>query len=133
MSTIKSLYHQSLPSSLLSISHSTSGTLLNNGASYVLDPHTAVGIAAAWRSLEHNPGVYHVALATAHPAKFAAAVDLALGAEKGFQFEDVMPGEFSGLEKRERRVRAVDEGEGMDGVRRIIMEEVAREVGDDVS
>lgn len=133
LSTIKKLYHQSLPSSLLSLSHPTSGTLLNGGSSYILDPHTAVGVAAAWRSLEDEPEVYHVALATAHPAKFAAAVDLALGAEKGFRFEDVMPDDFIGLEKRERRVRAVGKREGMEGVRRIIVEEVAREVGNKVS
>lgn len=131
LSTIQTLYHHPLPSSLLSLSHPTSGTLLNKGLSYILDPHTAVGVAAAWRSLEHEPGTHHVALATAHPAKFAAAVDLALGAEKGFQFKEVMPDDFLGLEKRERRVRAVGKGEGMEGVRRIIVEEVAREAGDE--
>lgn len=131
LSTIRTLYHQSLPSSLLSLSHPTSGTLLNNRSSYILDPHTAVGITAAWRSSEQEPGTHHVALATAHPAKFAAAVDLALGAETGFQFKDVMPDVFLGLEKRERRVRAVSMGAGMEGVRKIIVEEVAREVGDE--
>lgn len=133
LSTIQALYHQPLPSSLLSLSHPTSGTLLNNRSSYILDPHTAVGIAAAWRSLEHEPETYHVALATAHPAKFAAAVDLALGAENSFEFKDVMPKAFLGLEKRERRVRAVEKGAGMEGVRKIITEEVAREVGDEAN
>ena len=130
LSSIRKLYHQSLPSSLLSLSHPTSGTLLNNSSSYILDPHTAVGVAAAWRSLEHDPGTHHIALATAHPAKFATAVDLALGTENGFRFEDVMPIEFLGLEKRKRRVRAVGKGEGIEGVRRIIVDEVAREIGD---
>lgn len=91
-----------------------------------------MGVAAAWRSLKHEPGTYHVALATAHPAKFAAAVDLALEAENGFQFKDVMPEDFLGLEKRERRVRAVGKGEGMEGVRKIIVEEVAGEARDGV-
>lgn len=83
--------------------------------------------------MEHEPGTHHVALATAHPAKFAAAVDLALGAEKSFEFKDVMPKAFLGLEKRERRVRAVEKGAGMEGVRKIIVEEVAREIGDEAN
>ena len=48
---------------------------------YVLDPHTAVGVAAAERlshSLDEQPVV---CLATAHPAKFPAAVRKAIGRE----------------------------------------------------
>ncbi|MFT7287208.1 MAG: threonine synthase [Halieaceae bacterium] len=40
---------------------------------YLLDPHSAIGVAAA-RSAERFPGVPWVTLATAHPAKFPAAV-----------------------------------------------------------
>lgn len=126
--TIQTLYHQRLPSSLLARAHATAGTLLNERSSYILDPHTAVGVAAAWHSMAHEPGAHHIALATAHPAKFAAAVHLALGAQPGFRFQDVMPADFAQLETRERRVRAVPTGAGMAGVRRIIVEEVAREV-----
>jgi threonine synthase len=42
---------------------------------YILDPHTAVGVKAA----DGIPGT--VCLATAHPAKFAAAVTKAIGVE----------------------------------------------------
>ena len=44
---------------------------------YILDPHTAIGLVAAKR--RQRPGVPMVALATAHPAKFPAAVAAATG------------------------------------------------------
>jgi threonine synthase len=43
---------------------------------YVVDPHTAVGIAAAKRFAVEGP---MVCLATAHPAKFPESVDAAIG------------------------------------------------------
>ncbi len=43
---------------------------------YVIDPHTAVGIAAAARVSVDSPVV---CLATAHPAKFPESVDAAIG------------------------------------------------------
>jgi threonine synthase len=117
---------------------------------YVLDPHTAVGVAAALRHIpaQHEKekqqraqaereGIptdylfkkFHIiALATAHPAKFAKAVDVALQGEEGFNFEDVQPREFVGLDRKERRVRKVDPSTGLEGVREIIREEVAKEM-----
>jgi threonine synthase len=47
-------------------------------AGVLVDPHTAVGIHAA-RSVEHDPAVPMVVLATAHPAKFPDAVEEATG------------------------------------------------------
>jgi threonine synthase len=44
----------------------------------VVDPHTAVGLAAA-RAARRDPDVPMIALATAHPAKFADAVERATG------------------------------------------------------
>jgi threonine synthase len=44
----------------------------------VLDPHTAVGVAAA-RQARRDPAVPMVCLATAHPAKFPDAVEAAVG------------------------------------------------------
>lgn len=46
------------------------------GDGYVLDPHTAVGVAAARR---HQPSGPVVCLATAHPAKFPESVNAAAG------------------------------------------------------
>jgi len=97
---------------------------------YILDPHSAIGVAAALRSIKRTSTAetYHIALATAHPAKFANAVDLALKDEKDFSFDTVLPGEFVGLEKKERRVRVVPKGAGWEGVREIIEEEVKEEL-----
>lgn len=44
----------------------------------VIDPHTAVGVAAA-RAVRRDPDVPMVCLATAHPAKFPDAVEQAIG------------------------------------------------------
>lgn len=46
---------------------------------YILDPHTAVGVAVAERF--PSAGSPTVCLSTAHPAKFAAAIEQALGAD----------------------------------------------------
>ncbi|KAB5582372.1 tryptophan synthase beta subunit-like PLP-dependent enzyme [Coniochaeta sp. 2T2.1] len=73
---------------------------------YVLDPHSAVGVEAALRSTARaGKEVPHIALSTAHPAKFAGAVNVALAEEEGFDFEKkVLPKEFVGLDKKEKRV-----------------------------
>lgn len=98
---------------------------------YVLDPHSAIGVAASLRSIERTKErcVPHISLATAHPAKFAGAVELALKSEKGFAFEqDVLPKEFVGLDKMERRCRIVERGAGWEGIRGIVIEEVEAEL-----
>ena len=46
---------------------------------YILDPHSAVGLAALEGELERRPGVMGVLLATAHPAKFAEVVEPVVG------------------------------------------------------
>jgi threonine synthase len=48
-------------------------------AGYLLDPHTAVGVAAARHALKADPATPQVVLGTAHPAKFPAAVKAASG------------------------------------------------------
>jgi threonine synthase len=61
------------------------GTLAEIGNTYkqtgmLIDPHTAVAVAAARAQLSHDNGAAPmVALATAHPAKFADAVERATG------------------------------------------------------
>ncbi|EEB05418.1 threonine synthase [Schizosaccharomyces japonicus yFS275] len=74
---------------------------------YVLDPHTAVGVEATTRRMKEAgaEGTTFVSLSTAHPAKFDAAVNLALSSFEGYNFEtQVMPREFHGLKDAERRV-----------------------------
>lgn len=48
-------------------------------AGYLLDPHSAIGVAAARRGLETDPATPMIVLGTAHPAKFPAAVTAASG------------------------------------------------------
>jgi threonine synthase len=63
----------------------------------LVDPHSAVGIAVAEKELR-DPAVPMVVLATAHPAKFPAAVEAACGVRP------VLPEWLSGLDKRPERV-----------------------------
>ena len=60
---------------------------------FLADPHTAVGLAVAERFA--RPGVPMVTLATAHPAKFAAAVKAAAGVEPTLPagFADILTSE----------------------------------------
>jgi threonine synthase len=96
---------------------------------YVLDPHSAIGIAATLRSLERAPQhAHHISLSTAHPAKFSKAVEMALASERGFNFKTVLPQEFVGLEDLPRRVTHVKKSEGLDGVRTLVIAEVEAEL-----
>ena len=97
-------------------------------AEYVLDPHSAVGVAAAKRSIaragSHMP---HISLSTAHPAKFSGAVELALKHEIGFNFEEkVLPPEFVGLSQKEKRVTTVENS--WENVREIVQKQVEEEL-----
>jgi threonine synthase len=100
---------------------------------YVLDPHSAIGIAAALHSAEEDeeakpPSGHHIALATAHPAKFANAVHDALQSEKGYAWDKVEPEEFKGLEDKPRRVSHVKKSDGWEGVRKVVVAEVEAEL-----
>jgi threonine synthase len=64
---------------------------------YCVDPHTAVGIAAAEKE-NHDPSIPMVALSTAHPAKFPDAVEAACG------FRPPLPDWLADLEERPERV-----------------------------
>jgi threonine synthase len=67
---------------------------------YLLDPHTAVGVRAA---LDLGDGqTPTVCLATAHPAKFGEAVQLAIGQEP------TRPASLAGIEDREKRCETID-------------------------
>lgn len=67
---------------------------------YLLDPHTAVGVKAALELKDANRPV--VCLATAHPAKFGAAVAQAIGSEPA------LPPALSDLARRESRCAVLD-------------------------
>lgn len=130
ITTIQQFYSTSTPPATNGTSNTSNGISHKRG--YILDPHSAIGIAASLRSITRAPPpkTHHISLATAHPAKFANAVDLALKDEEGFSFDDVLPEQFVGLEKKEKRVRAVPRDAGLGGMRSIIREEVAKELED---
>ena len=67
-------------------------------AGYLVDPHTAVAVAAARRRLERDPSVPVVALATAHPAKFPDAVEQAAG------IRPALPAHLTDLMDRPERI-----------------------------
>ena len=96
---------------------------------YVLDPHSAIGVAASLQELSaaRSSTLPVIALATAHPAKFAGAVELALQQEQEFDFNKILPKEFVGLSNKERRVLQVSASEGLPGIREIITREVEKE------
>lgn len=98
-----------------------------NKIGYVLDPHSAVGVAASARSLQRAPQTPHISLSTAHPAKFAGAVEMALKDEAGFNFQEkVLPEEFVGLESKEKRVTTVENDWQV--VREIVKKQVEEEL-----
>ena len=83
---------------------------------YVLDPHTAVGVYVAYDNIRRDAAdasaspVHYVSLSTAHPAKFAEVVNLALGDFEGYSFErDVLPDELKALALKEKRIKLIEE------------------------
>ncbi|KAI0136823.1 threonine synthase [Xylariales sp. AK1849] len=98
-----------------------------NKIDYILDPHSAVGVAAAKRSLERAGRTPHISLSTAHFGKFAGAVDLALKNEQGFNFgKKMLPPELADLESKEKRVLTVDNDWKV--VREIVKKQVEEEL-----
>ena len=128
--TIRDFYHHAMPIASSSSNGLQSEKSAGFAKGYVLDPHSAIGVAASLRSIRRAPppDTHHISLATAHPAKFANAVDLALRDEPGFGFDTILPEPFVGIEKLERKVRVVEMAWGLEGVRAIIREEVTREL-----
>ena len=123
LETIASIYSVKTPAAKHGASQGTEGMCAKGG--YILDPHTAIGVAAARRSTEREPkDTHHIVLATAHPAKFSHAVELALKDNKSFAFPHLLPEQFKGLESLPRRVTSVARSEGLAGVRSIIRSKV---------
>jgi len=79
--------------------------LVWRSAGYLLDPHTAVGVVAAWKS-ERDRSVPMVVLGTAHPAKFPAAVKAASG------IEPQLPDFLADLHERPERFTVLPNDQG---------------------
>lgn len=73
---------------------------------YILDPHTAVGISATKKQMKKdNESIHYISLSTAHPAKFAEAVNQALSSFKDYSFEkDVLPETLKHLSALKKRL-----------------------------
>ncbi|ODV60254.1 threonine synthase THR4 [Ascoidea rubescens DSM 1968] len=98
---------------------------------YILDPHTSVGVTSSLRHIQkdeqNNEQKYYISLSTAHPAKFADAVNEALEENKGYNFDnDVLPEELKSLGKEGRRVTFVDDN-SVSEVKKVIIEKLAEE------
>jgi threonine synthase len=80
-----------------------------NPKKYVLDPHSAVGVETCYRYIAKDKaagveGVKYISLSTAHPAKFADAVNDALNSFDGYSFDkDVLPEELKALSDKEMK------------------------------
>ncbi|KAJ1904505.1 threonine synthase [Coemansia sp. IMI 209127] len=99
----------------------------DSGSSYLLDPHTAVGVyvAETLRADIENLGgdsVHTICLSTAHPAKFSEAVLKAVN-EKGhhLDFQSILPPPLVGL--LEKPKRCVDCENSVDAVAKIIVDQ----------
>ena len=132
LEVIKSIYEQ-VHSAAKQSNGTTNGTShpptagTSHEGHYIIDPHSAIGIAAALRSIPQHSATHHVSLATAHPAKFSHAVELALKDAADFSFGHVLPEQFVGLEAMEKRV-TVSKAE-WEVVRGIVVREVEEEKG----
>ncbi|KAH6609063.1 threonine synthase [Trichoderma cornu-damae] len=96
--------------------------------SYVLDPHSAVGVTASERSIARaGLQTHHISLSTAHPAKFSGVVTTALADEPNFSFEEqVLPEEFKALSTKEKRVTLVENS--WETVREIVKSQVEEDL-----
>lgn len=124
-----SSYRVSNPETLDTIKAAYNGDVIDEKG-YVLDPHSAIGVHAALKELKEEKLQDReaiVTLATAHPAKFAGAVELALKDESGFSFDKVLPEEFKGFDSLEKRLVRVEEGKGLAEIRDLITKEVEKE------
>lgn len=75
-------------------------------AGYLLDPHSAIGVRAARAALKADPATPVVALGTAHPAKFPAAVEAACGVRPA------LPAHLADLMERKERSSLLPNDQG---------------------
>ncbi|CCF60317.1 hypothetical protein KAFR_0J02530 [Kazachstania africana CBS 2517] len=99
-----------------------------NPKHYILDPHTAVGVCATQRIMakDNDASTHYISLSTAHPAKFADAVNQALSSFPEYSFEkDVLPEELKKLSTLPKKLRFVEKAD-IELVKVAIEEELAK-------
>lgn len=76
---------------------------------YILDPHSAVGIKTSLDFIAQEPNHTYVSLSTAHPAKFADAVNKSLSSFENYSFDrDVLPDELKQLTEKELKIQLIE-------------------------
>ncbi|XBW38097.1 hypothetical protein QEN19_003688 [Hanseniaspora menglaensis] len=82
-----------------------------NPNKYIVDPHTAVGMKATYNQLAKDgleSNIQYICLSTAHPAKFADAVNKSLESFEGYSFDkDVLPEELRKLSILPKKLKLV--------------------------
>lgn len=142
MSDLKTQGHFHVPESVLSAARREFGserasdddtvatikqTYTEVSPKYILDPHSAVAVSAAVRRQEQDSGAHYVALSTAHPAKFAEAVNKALEGQPGYEFErDVLPDEFKAMMTQDTKKLFADKAD-IETIKAIIVDELKKE------
>lgn len=99
------------------------------GEEYVVDPHTAIGTRGTKNQMirDGGDGIEYISLSTAHPAKFAEAVNKALDGFSNYSFEtDVLPEELKALGSKQKRITLVPEA-NVELVKQIIAAQLAKE------
>ncbi|KAK9452487.1 tryptophan synthase beta subunit-like PLP-dependent enzyme [Dipodascopsis uninucleata] len=91
---------------------------------YVLDPHTSVGVTASLRHADSR--ATYVSLSTAHPAKFADAVDKALKSFETYSFDNVLPDALKVLSTLPKKVTVIEQAD-KELVKKHIEEEIKAE------
>ncbi|CAI4869741.1 AFH_G0006190.mRNA.1.CDS.1 [Saccharomyces cerevisiae] len=99
-----------------------------NPKHYILDPHTAVGVCATERLIakDNDKSIQYISLSTAHPAKFADAVNNALSGFSNYSFEkDVLPEELKKLSTLKKKLKFIERAD-VELVKNAIEEELAK-------
>ena len=99
-----------------------------NPKHYIIDPHTAVGVFAAKKQIanDNDKTIHYISLSTAHPAKFADAVNEALSSFDDYSFDrDVLPAELKKLSTLEKKIKLVEKAD-VELVKKVIDEELVK-------
>ena len=122
LSTTKSIYHSCSPKVAFA-----EGTTGKNGG-YILDPHSAIGVCASLRHVSASSQPANtIALATAHPAKFANAVNEALTGSEGYDFQDILPAQFKAFKDMPKRVKKISGADKLQEIKELMNEKILRE------
>lgn len=99
---------------------------------YILDPHTAVGVATTLRFVQKDKtaGITdrkYITLSTAHPAKFSEVVNKALLSYEEYDFDEhVLNDELRALSSKKKRILLIDDA-NVENIKKAIEKELAKE------